>query len=68
LLVLPVISTEWYFVVFDAVMVLISIYAFNIAHPGRLLANQVELADRSVKNDPEFGNSNSGILLDQMPA
>lgn len=33
-----VISTQWLFIVFDGVMVVLAMYAFNIAAPGAKLA------------------------------
>jgi hypothetical protein len=59
----PVISTEWYFVVFDGVMVVLAFYAFNVAHPGMLLRRQAEQSSMRTKDVESSGSSTTTMRL-----
>ncbi|KAI0275365.1 RTA1 like protein-domain-containing protein [Gloeopeniophorella convolvens] len=44
-------TTEWYFAVFDAAMIVIAMFAINVFHPGVLLRHQPNV--NHVTRDPE---------------
>ncbi|KAJ4464586.1 RTA1 like protein-domain-containing protein [Lentinula lateritia] len=63
-----IIRTQWLFNVFDGAMIVLAMYAFNVAHPGRLLVEDKETAMyTSTGSVSGVGNGGSAGTLQQLP-
>ncbi|KAJ3859960.1 RTA1 like protein-domain-containing protein [Lentinula novae-zelandiae] len=63
-----IIKTQWLFNVFDGAMIVLAMYAFNVAHPGRLLVEDKETAMyTSTGSVSGVGNGGSAGTLQQLP-
>ncbi|KAH7870545.1 RTA1 like protein-domain-containing protein [Lentinula edodes] len=63
-----IIETQWLFNIFDGAMIVLAMYAFNVAHPGRLLVEDKEtVMYTSTGSVLGVGNGGSTGTLQQLP-